>query len=77
MSDARMNKARKAVKELGYELVNLSRSIGRDMTPEDRYYVSVKLRARIEQLMQLHDMVLEGHKQPGQTQYSNPEQHPF
>ena len=77
MKDKRMRTNRQALKETALEIVGLSASVNEEMTKEDRYYVGVKLRSRIEILMQLHDQLIEFAKQPQSKGYSNPEQHPF
>jgi len=77
--DKRLDVLKQSLSEIGLSIYALRNSVGSEMTLNDRAHASVKLRALIENLMQVHDLLIEplNTKKKGSTEYTNPEQHPF
>jgi len=75
--DARMSQVSKGLREVALELIVLSKSIGSEMTLQDRYFVGVKVLARLELLIQFYELLIERAKQPKQDDHPDPADRPF
>ena len=75
--DARMSQVSKGLREVALELIVLSKSIGSEMTLQDRYFVGVKVLARLEVLIQFYELLIEGAKQPTQDDHPDLGDIPF
>jgi len=75
--DARMSQVSKGLREVALELIVLSKSIGSEMTLQDRYFVGVKVLARLELLIQFYELLIERAKQPTQDDKTDPADMPF